>query len=657
VTSSQRAFIIATATAGIALVAWALAREAGTLLESADATLLLLAAAVLAAELFPLDVPSRDEQVTFSTPFAFALLLDRGTATTVIVVPLMLLIADTVRRRRAERTLFNVGQYAICYALAGGVLSLLGAGGGGVKPDDLPALAASGAVFMVVNTVLASAPPAFAHGATLSGEVRSDLGFQAWSTAVLVSLAPMVLIVVQQEPGLFPLIALPLAAIQLGARQAKINQHRARHDGLTGLPNRVLLQERAAAVLEDAGRRGETVAVLLLGLDGFNEVNQTLGHGYGDALLREVARRLEVAADDQELLARFGGDEFAVLTRPLGGVDDVWRLADDLLEALRPQAHLGGIDLDLRATVGIAVHPRDGDDAELLLVRAAMALHSGKHEARPVVLYDHASDDHSPERLALAAELRHAIGAGELVLSYQPKLDLRTGAITGVEALIRWQHPQRGMLMPDQFIELAERTGLVRPLTRWTLEEAAEQQVRWSAQGVDLTIAVNISARALTPDLPGAVAALVTSHPGARLEIELTETLMIEGASDAMAVVDALAATGVRLAVDDFGTGYASLAYLKRLPVREVKIDRGFVTAMDTDEGDRAIVRATVDLGRRLGLDVVAEGVESETVLENLRALGCHFAQGFAVGRPMDPDAVVEAARLESRAATRRFSS
>ena len=648
-TASQRTFVIATATAGIALVAWALAREAGTLVENADATLLLLAAAVLAAELFPLDVPSRDEQVTFSTPFAFALLLDRGTATTVIVVPLMLLIADTIRRRRAERTLFNVGQYAICYALAGGVLGALGAGpGGGVRPEDLPALAASGAVFMLVNTVLASAPPAFAHGATLSEEVRSDLGFQAWSTAVLVSLAPIVLIVVQQEPGLFPLIALPLAAIQLGARQAKINQHRARHDPLTGLPNRVLLQERVAASLAQARRRGETVAVLLLGLDAFNEVNQTLGHGYGDLLLREVARRLDEAGRDQDLVARFGGDEFAVLTVPLTGMDEAERLAHELLEALRPQAHLGGIALDVRATVGIAVHPRDGDDAELLLVRAAMALHAGKQDGRPVLVYDHASDDHTPERLALAGELRHAIEAGQLLLSYQPKLDLRTGAITGVEALVRWRHPQRGVLMPDQFIGLAERTGLVRPLTHWTLEEAADQQMRWSAQGVDLTIAVNISARALTPDLPGAVAALVTSHPGARLEIELTETLMIEGASDAMAVVDALAATGVRLAVDDFGTGYSSLAYLKHLPVRELKIDRGFVTAMDTDAGDRAIVRATVDLGRRLGLDVVAEGVESETVLENLRALGCHFAQGFAVGRPMDADAVV------ARAATVR---
>jgi diguanylate cyclase (GGDEF)-like protein len=651
VTLPQRAFVIAIATAGLGLVGWALAREAGTFVEDADSTILLLAAAVLAAELFPLDLPSRDEQVTFSTPFAFALLIDRGTATTVIVVPLMLLIADTLRRRPPDRTLFNVGQYAVCYAVAGAVFGLLGgpSGGAAVRLEHVPALAASGAVFMLLNTLLASTPPAFAHGARVSEEVRSDLGFQAWSTAVLVSLAPIVFLVVTEEPALFPLLALPLAAIQLGARQATINQHRAHHDTLTGLPNRVLLQERLAALLTQAEARLETVAVLLLGLDAFSEVNETLGHRYGDALLRDVARRLGAAAPERQLLARFGGDEFAVITRPVGDEGETERLAHELLDALRPQAHIGGIDLDVRATVGIACHPRDGDDAELLLVRAAMALHAGKADGRPVALYDHSSDDRSPERLALAAELRHGIEAGELLLRYMPKLDLRTSAITGVEALVRWQHPHRGEIMPGEFIELAERTGLVRPLTQWTLEEAAAQQVRWSGQGIHLTIAVNISARALTPDLPGAVAALVSAHPGAELEIELTETMMVAGTSDAMAVVDELAALGVRLAVDDFGTGYASLAYLKRLPVREVKIDRGFVTAMDTDAGDRAIVRATVDLGRQLGLDVVAEGVESQSVLDDLRALGCDFAQGYAVGRPMDADAVAARAAAARR--------
>ena len=516
--------------------------EAGTLVENADATLLLLAAAVLAAELFPLDVPSRDEQVTFSTPFAFALLLDRGTATTVIVVPLMLLIADTIRRRRAERTLFNVGQYAICYALAGGVLSVLGAGGGDVRPEDLPALAASGAVFMLVNTVLASAPPAFAHGATLSEEVRSDLGFQAWSTAVLVSLAPIVLIVVQQEPGLFPLIALPLAAIQLGARQAKINQHRARHDALTGLPNRVLLQERVAAALAQAGRRGETVAVLLLGLDAFNEVNQTLGHGYGDLLLREVARRLDEAGRDQDLVARFGGDEFAVLTGPLGGMDEAERLAHELLEALRPQAHLGGIALDVRATVGIAVHPRDGDDAELLLVRAAMALHAGKQDGRPVLVYDHASDDHTPERLALAGELRHAIEAGELLLSYQPKLDLRTARSRASRRSCGGGTAARGAHARP--VHRARRAHRARAA-------ADPLDARGGGRPADALVGAgrrpdhrgqHLRARPHAGPARRRRGAR-DSHPGARLEIELTETLMIEGASVAMDVVDALAAT------------------------------------------------------------------------------------------------------------------
>jgi diguanylate cyclase (GGDEF)-like protein len=644
---TQRVFVLAVAAVGLGVLGWALTRAAADLVDEADATFWILAAAMLVAELFPVQIPGHEGQVTFSTPFAFALLIDRGTAVTVIVAALMVLVADTLRRQPADRTVFNAAQYAICFTVAGGVLALLEGGpdGNGVQPAELPALAASAAVFLVVNTTLASAPPALGQGVSLWTEVRSDLGFQAWAAAVLVSFAPIVLDVVRDDPWLTPLLALPMVAIGLGAHQATLNQYRARHDRLTGLPNRVQLQERLGAEL---GRDGP-VAVLLLGLDGFNEVNDTLGLDQGDALLCEVAERLRAAAQPEDLIARFGGDEFALLTPRARDVAEAERLAHRLREALRPPARIQGVDLDVRATVGIALHPRDGDTVELLLIRAGMAQHSAKEDGRTAAVYDHARDDHSPERLALSAELRHGIEAGELELHYQPKLDLRTGAIDGVEALVRWRHPVRGLLMPDHFMGLAERTGLVRPLTRWTLGEATAQQERWAARGVRLGVAVNISARALTAELPHAVAELASAHPGTRLEVELTETMMLGSTPESLAIIEALAALGVRLAVDDFGTGYASMAYLKRLPVQEIKIDRGFVTAMDVDPGDRAIVRATIDLARRLGLDVVAEGVESDGVLDELRALGCQFAQGYAVGRPMAADEVAAQA-VTSRA-------
>jgi diguanylate cyclase (GGDEF)-like protein len=644
---SQRAFVFAVAVVGLGVVGWALARAAPELLDDADDTFWILAAAILVAELFPVQIPGREGQITFSTPFAFALLIDRGTAVTVIVATLMVLIADTLQRRRAERTVFNAAQYAISYAVAGGVLELLGGvpDGNGVQTGELPALAASAAVFLVLNTALASAPPALGQGVSLWAEVRSDLGFHAWAMAVLVSFAPIVLEVVRDDPWLTPLLALPMVAIGLGAHQATLNQFRARHDRLTGLANRLELQERLGAEIGGEG----AVAVLLLGLDEFNEVNDTLGLEQGDALLCEVAERLNAAARGEDLVARFGGDEFALLTRRVADVAGAERLAHELREALSPPARIQGVDLDVRATVGIALYPRDGDTVELLLIRAGMAQHAAKEDGLAAGIYDHARDDHSPERLALAAALRQGIDAGELELRYQPKLDLRTGVIDGVEALVRWRHPARGLLMPDEFMGLAERTGLVRPLTHWTLREATEQQQRWAAAGLDMRVAVNISARALTPELPGVVAGLARAHPGTRLELELTETLMLGGTPESLAILDSLSELGVRLAVDDFGTGYASLAYLKRLPVRELKIDRGFVTAMDSDPEDRAIVHAIVDLARRLGLDVVAEGVETDTVLEELRALGCRFAQGFAVGRPMAADEVAAQA-VTSRA-------
>jgi diguanylate cyclase (GGDEF)-like protein len=650
VTAPQRAFVLAVAVAGLAILTWALASAAPDLIDQADATLWILAVAILVAELLPVQIPGHEGQVTFSTSFAFALLIDRGTDVTVIVATLMVLAADALRRRRADRTIFNAAQYALSYGVAGAALALLGAGpDGGFEPAELPALTAAGTAFLLVNTALASAPPALGEGTSIWSEMRSDLGFQAWSAAVLVSLAPIVFMVVDQEPALAPLLSLPLVAIGLGAHQATVNQFRARHDGLTGLPNRVQLQERLAADLEEARGNGATVALLLLDIDDFGEVNDTLGHPQGDALLCEVARRLRAAAQRDELVARFGGDEFGVVTPHAGDVDEAERLAHRLRDALASPARIHGVDLDVRATVGIAMYPRDGDTAELLLVRASMAEHSAKEDGRTAAAYDHRRDDHSPQRLALAAELRHGIEAGELELAYQPKLDLHNGGIRGVEALVRWRHPSRGVLMPGEFIGLAERTGLVRALTHWTLRAATEQQERWAGAGLGLGVAVNISARALTPDLPAVLAGLAAAHPGTRLEIELTETMLLGGTEETMAILDALAALGLRLAIDDFGTGYSSLAYLKRLPVHEIKIDRGFVTRMDADVEDRAIVLAILDLARRLGLEVVAEGIETEAVLKELRALGCRYAQGYVVGRPMPADEVAAQA-VTSRA-------
>jgi diguanylate cyclase (GGDEF)-like protein len=427
-------------------------------------------------------------------------------------------------------------------------------------------------------------------------------------------------------------------AIQLGARHATLNQHRARHDRLTGLPNRVELSERLG--FELAERPGSPIAVLVLDLNGFNEVNDTLGLSQGDALLREVAARLRAGVDPDDLVARLAGDEFAVLTRRLadGGAE----CARAMLAALAAPVRLADLDLDIRASIGIACYPRDASSVEVLLVRAGVALHSAQARHEPWARFDDTLDRRSPERLALAAHLRHGIDSGELKLQYQPKLDLRNGSISGVEALVRWHHPERGVLMPEQFIGLAERTGLVRPLTYWALGEAVAQQRRWAARGLELAVAVNLSVRSLTPELPDDIARLTMDHPGVQLELELTESTMLEAVSDGLPVLEALADLGVRIAVDDFGTGYASFAYLKRLPVSQIKIDRAFVTAMDTDRGDAEIVRATISIGRHLGLDVVAEGVESTAVLQELRSLGCAFAQGYAVAKPMDAEPVAE---------------
>ena len=644
-TTPHRPFVAAVSIAGLALLAAFAVADAAGVVEQADGLLVLLAVAILVAELFPVEIPDGDGEVSFSTTFAFALLLTDGVAAVVIVHALALAIAEAVRRRPFERLVFNVAQYAICWAVAGGVLVALT----GDLPDEnglqylelqyLPALVASAAAFLALNTALADTPPALSRGVSPWLMIRGDVLLNGWWTVVLVALVPGILVAADYSLWLLPLIGLPLVAIQLGSRQAVLNEHEARHDRLTGLSNREDVARVLERALHRAERQGEQVGVLMIGLTRFKEINETLGHRRGDLVLAEVARRLADVAGPGDVAARLGGDEFALILGRAAGVQGCVAVAERVLALLAEPVTIRGVELDVAATAGIACHPEHGETFDALLRHANVALGHAKAAGPAAVVYSDAFDEHGVERLTLVAELGRAIDADELELVFQPQVELDTGRLRSVEALVRWRHPERGELSPEAFIEPAEHTGVIRRLTLWVVRSALAQADSWRAAGLDLRVAVNLSVRSITPELPRELAAVLDGREG-QLELEITETVGMEDAEGSLAVLEELRALGIRLSVDDFGTGFSSLAYLKQLPVSAIKIDRSFVMEMDSEASDRAIVRSTVDLARHLGMEVVAEGVESEAALAELRALGCHLAQGFAISPPLGAQAL-----------------
>jgi diguanylate cyclase (GGDEF)-like protein len=424
-------------------------------------------------------------------------------------------------------------------------------------------------------------------------------------------------------------------------RQAEENERLALHDHLTGLPNRSLFLDRVEHALHSTARTGSGVAVLLMDLDRFKEVNDTLGHHCGDLMLKELARRLSAVVRPTDTVARLGGDEFALLVPNLTQPDAGILLAERISRALQDPFVIDGLPLEAEASVGIALYPVHGEDVETLLQRADVAMYVAKETKTHYAVYDADVDNYRPERLMLVGELRRAIENRELVLHYQPKATLVDGTVRGVEALVRWQHPERGLVQPDVFIPVAEHTGLIRPLTLFVVEEALKQCKTWREQGYELTVAVNVAMRnILDEQFPNELAQILERYglDPAVLELELTETSVLADPPRAKEILQRLRDTGVSLAVDDFGTGYASLAYLSELPVDEIKIDRSFVMAMDREEQHARIVRSTIDLGRNLCLGVVAEGVESAEVWERLVELGCDSAQGYFLARPLPPD-------------------
>jgi diguanylate cyclase (GGDEF)-like protein/PAS domain S-box-containing protein len=417
-------------------------------------------------------------------------------------------------------------------------------------------------------------------------------------------------------------------------------RQQALHDGLTGLPNRGLLRAELQQALADERDPGRQAALLLLDLDRFKEVNDTLGHPAGDHLLQQISRRLSGAVRHSDLVARLGGDEFALLL-PSTDATGALHVAEVVADALQTPFLLEGQLVAVDASIGIAVTPEHGRDADTLLRCADVAMYKAKRSGVGVALYRAADDDHCPDRLALLGELRNAIDHNELLLHYQPKLDLRDGTVVGVEALVRWQHPQRGFLPPSAFIPLAEQSGLIYPLSRWVLDAALRQQQIWQGKGIDIPVAVNLPRRMLhDPQLPETVAQSLARWDvaPARLVLEITESSLMADPVRAGENLSELRALGVRISIDDFGTGYSSLASLKNLPVDELKIDQSFVQAMATDASSRAIVRAIVDLADALKLRVVAEGVEDRATWNVLAGLGCEVAQGYFLSRPIAPD-------------------
>jgi diguanylate cyclase (GGDEF)-like protein len=606
--------------------------------------LALFAVCALVGELVPLKVHTRgsEGEVTTSTCFALAMMLAGGPAVAMAGLVVASILADTFNGKPVKKIAFNAAQYAMSVGLASVLLLFTDIPESGpvpFGPEDLPAILGVTTIFFVVNSALVSTVVALAQGVVNFGRyLANDLFFQASTAGLLLGLSPVVVLAAEFSLPALLLLLLPFLAVHRGGRAAIAKEHQSLHDALTGLPNRTLFRDKIEQAIT-AGRRTEAAsAVMLIDLDHFKEINDTLGHHAGNRLLEEVAHRLEASLGDHDTVARLGGDEFGVLLPALRRPGDANVVARQLLAGLREPFLIEGLTLEVDASIGMACHPAHGTGVETLIQRADIAMYSAKEGGGGHAMFEPRLDRFSPRRLSLAGGLRQAIQNGEITLFFQPKARLGDGEIVGVEALARWEHPRLGLVGPTEFVPIAEQTGLITPLTSHVLDAALAQVRAWKDQGRELTVAVNLSARSfLDAQLAVEIPRLLEKWgvDARLLELEITESMLMLDPGRAQAVLERLSRIGLTLSVDDFGTGYSSLANLKRLPVDVIKIDKSFVMDMAIDASDAAIVRSTIDLAHNLGLRVVAEGVESHQAWTRLKELGCDLAQGFYVSRPL----------------------
>jgi diguanylate cyclase (GGDEF)-like protein len=641
--------LTAVSAAGAVVLGWALTQLGSTGLDALahNPRFWVIAGLVVVGEVRPIMTPGKTgpDAPVVALAFSFAALLFWGFPVAALLRVISTTLVGAAQRKAPQRIVFNAAQFTLSLGAAGLALSADGLhptpshawlpGGAG-----LPGVALAAIAFFAVNFLLVGRAIALHARAPYLRTFRSLLPYQAFANFVLLSAAPLIVVVVSRSPLLLVLLLLPLTAIYVNAEISLQREHQAHHDELTGLCNRKLLVRKTADALAEASRSGGTVGFLLLDLDRFKEVNDTLGHPAGDRLLRMVAHRLRHSVRPGDVVARLGGDEFAVLLPPVREVSAAREVAARLRVAIAEPIRLEGMSIEIEASVGLALFPDDATGFEQLLQRADVAMYLAKERRSGVERYVADSDRNSPARLTLLSDLRRGMDRGELELQFQPKVYLGDQRVAGMEALVRWRHPVRGIIAPGEFIPLVEQSYLMRDLTRHVVNMALAQASRWWQDGLPVQVSLNVGARdlldtGLADTVSGGLAA--SGLPPEAILLEINERLLRSEPSHAAAAAESLAALGVALSLDDFGTGHSSLVWLRQLPVTEVKIDSSFVGRMLASAEDKVVVGSIVDLVRALGIRSVAEGVESDEVATALRAMGCDAAQGWHFSKPLSP--------------------
>ncbi|MFN8020138.1 MAG: bifunctional diguanylate cyclase/phosphodiesterase [Acidimicrobiales bacterium] len=587
-------------------------------------------------------------EVTASWAFAFALLILPAPTVAVIAMAGASVIGDLVHRKPLQRVAFNGGQTALSLSVAALVL---------IGTDELEtlahdhaltavwfvAIALAGVAMFLTNSVLTCIALALHEGTKVTVMLRRGLMLNFLSDVALVALAPIFVVVAARSVFLLPLVVVVALMVHINTRSALANEHEANHDVLTELWNRRAFTARISSEL---GERDpdDRCALVLVDLDDFKDINDRLGHHVGDAVLAEVGSRLRSLQRPGHVAARLGGDEFAVLITRLADEAEVLRWADELRASLAQPYLASGFPVASAASVGVAMWPVHGRDEATLFQAADLAMYAAKKSGNSVQLYKDSVADGATGRVDLLAELERGLEREELEMWYQPQLDLATGRPVAMEALIRWRHPRLGLVMPSEFVPVAEHTELIVPLTEYALDRALRDAARWQDAHPEVRVAVNASARNLNDlGFPKVVSSALEKHryEGSLLELEITENTVLSHPEKVAAVLGAIEPLGVRLCIDDFGTGYSSLTSLRDLPVETIKIDRSFVRDLPIDAGDEAIVRGIIDLAHNLGLTTVAEGVDSTDASNKLVSMGCDLVQGYLIARPMPLDEAV----------------